>query len=1296
MQLNSNPVPPISDAESEMQAQVQSDEMPPVAQSSGLKSKVGRVLRFKDSMTLQTKATLLAVALGTMPVLGMGLLASSVSNQSAARERLTTQSGQSQAASDKINRYLFERYGDVEILANLPAVANPNVRRNLSDRERQQLLEQFKKTYGAYENIALFDLQGRPVLQTEGPALEKINEKEYFRAVVKDSRRVISDPVLRNSVEDSSLYFAAPVRDTETGAMIGVMRTEIKLKRLAELLESYEQGGNFNVLDRSGQVIVASQTKNFGQPNAQVLRASNTLTQVGDRRYITPGLLSGSIAFTQLLNSEQGIAKASEDMAILAYGKAAPLEGMPDLGWEIAFADDVQQLLSAQRNLTLVIMGGTLLGSILITAIAAAIANRAIRPIKEAASTVEALGQGNLEQRVGFRRTDELGTLGSNINGMADRIQTLLSIQTLRTENAQRLNLMVQDMRQSFDKSTILNTAVNQLRQALDSSRVIVYEFDTDWHGTVIAEASKSGVQKILGEFVEDPFREGLIDRYRDGRVRVMNDIYAENLTNCHVEILEGFGIKASLTAPVIMRGTLVGLLCAHQCDAARPWSPEAVDLFTQVAIQLGFTLDQSALVEKQANSAERSQVFSEAVVAMRKTIEANEILQTAVEQALAALKGERAVVYRFNEGYKSGRIIAEAVAPGWMKIKDSLVEDPLTPDCIARISDGQVSVVRDVEDASLTSCHQDILRGLQVQANIVAPVTCGGQLMGLLVVHQCSRPRNWQPEEVDLMRQFGVQLGFALDQAALVQEQNNNATRWQGFTETIVQLRKSLNFNTILQTATDQALGFLKADRVVIYSFSEDWLSGTITAEAVTPGWIKLIGQEVNDPLLPDSVKKFRKGHVSVIDNTETAGLTACHKQILDDMQVQANVVVPVLRGGELIGLLAAHQCGSPRKWETQEVDLFRQIAVQLGFALDQAYLLDYTEQARVEARAEADASIEEQRQAKEFLQRRALELLMEVDPISKGDLTIRAKVTPDEVGTIADSYNATIKSLRQIVEQVQVASKTVAETAETNEEAVGALSEEAIEQRDSITEAIAELRMLINSIQGVAQRAQRAELGVQAATESIEAGDAAMNKTVAGISVIRETVAETSKKVKRLGEASQKISKVVNLISEFASQTNLLALNAAIEAARAGEEGRGFAVVAEEVRTLAQQSSSATADIEQLVAEIQTQTNDVVVAMEAGTEQVVTGTQLVEESRAKLAEISSVSRDISGLVREIAQAAASQTKTSTSVSQTMTNVAEHAVETSKQSETVADSFSHLLEVAKQLQVSVSQFKVK
>jgi len=500
---------------------------------------------------------------------------------------------------------------------------------------------------------------------------------------------------------------------------------------------------------------------------------------------------------------------------------------------------------------------------------------------------------------------------------------------------------------------------------------------------------------------------------------------------------------------------------------------------------------------------------------------------------------------------------------------------------------------------------------------------------------------------------------------------------------------RSIAQIDEIFDKALNAAREKLGAARIVLYRFRADW-SGEVSNESVGKGWSRALDEVIEDACIPEElIAKYTAGRVVPTNDVLKAGLHPDHLKLMERLQVKANLVAPVMRQEQLFGLLAAHHCAGTHEWQGAEIQFFQQLATQLGETLERVSFLGQVE----EARQQAEALAEEQRQIKEGLQKSALELLMEVDPVSRGDLTVRARVKEDEIGTIADSYNATIESLRRIVTQVKTTAKQVTETTSNNETSVQQLSSGALQQVQEIELALDRIQAMSDSIRAVAASAEAAETAVQQATQTAQEGDLAMNRTVEGILAIRETVAETAKKVKRLGESSQKISKVVNLISDFAAQTNLLALNASIEAARAGEEGRGFAVVADEVRSLARQSAEATADIELLVNEIQMETNEVVAAMESGTEQVVIGTQLVEETRKSLNKITSASTQINQLVDSIAQATVSQSQASEVVTKTMTGVAAIADETSKKATQVSTSFNDLLTLAQDMQENVDQF---
>ncbi len=347
---------------------------------------------------------------------------------------------------------------------------------------------------------------------------------------------------------------------------------------------------------------------------------------------------------------------------------------------------------------------------------------------------------------------------------------------------------------------------------------------------------------------------------------------------------------------------------------------------------------------------------------------------------------------------------------------------------------------------------------------------------------------------------------------------------------------------------------------------------------------------------------------------------------------------------------------------------------------------------------RKEAEQKLEKiaaERQAEaDSLNQQAKKLLGEVKGAAKGDLTVRADVSNDSLGAIADSFNFLISSLRKVVLGIQqlatqvtaASSESIADTSE--------LAQQANNQAKQIEGALRQIERVVNSIKDVCDVSQRAEQVAQQASEKAQSGGGAVDRAVQGINELRATIAETSKMIKRLGESSQQIGKIVTSISQIASQTNLLALNATIEAARAGEKGQGFAVVAEEVRKLAERSSGATEEISEIVRAIQEEISRVMHAMEAGTQEVVAGTQLAAEAKTHLIAIIEVSREMNALVQNITRAASKQVVFAEEISKTMQQVNEISTTTAKKSLEVRASLDSLGVAVNKLQSSVANFR--
>jgi twitching motility protein PilJ len=349
----------------------------------------------------------------------------------------------------------------------------------------------------------------------------------------------------------------------------------------------------------------------------------------------------------------------------------------------------------------------------------------------------------------------------------------------------------------------------------------------------------------------------------------------------------------------------------------------------------------------------------------------------------------------------------------------------------------------------------------------------------------------------------------------------------------------------------------------------------------------------------------------------------------------------------------------------------------------LERAYLVD----ARMRA-AEVDA-VNRRNQAA------ILRLMNELGDLGDGDLTVRATVTEDITGAIADSINYTAEELQKLVSRVVKAVEQMRKATGDAESYSKSLLEATHKQALEIQEAGDSVQLMSRSILEVdATASKAAEVGRHTLTTT-EQGVQAVSNAISGMDGIREQIQETSKRIKRLGESSQEIGEIVDLISDITEQTNVLALNAAIQAVSAGEAGRGFSVVAEEVQRLAERSGEATKKISALVKTIQSDTHDAVAAMEKSTQGVVEGTKLSDMAGQSLKEIGQVSNELTTLITSISVSTQMQTDMASEVAEAMRDILQITGQTTEGTRQTAQSVEQLNSIAAGLKDSVAGFKL-
>ncbi len=293
-----------------------------------------------NTLSFKTKATALAIAVGMIPVVATGTVNYLQVRNASLQQTASIQKARAAAVADKLNRFIFERYGDVSVLSALPIFTNAKVAAINTIAEKNLLLDRFANIYQVYDSIAAFDAKGQMIAQSKSESLAKNNHlnRQYFQEVLKTGKAVISTPELDKYTGKVSVFFAAPIRDKITNQIIGVIRTRTPVDRLAAPLKEFDTNiEHYHILDRqTNQVFISSNQQYRNQPaSADMVKARITKSIVNHKQ-------TGD----------------NDKAALLSIAPFTKLDGMPELPWEAVVTIDEAAAYLELQGLLLTILGG--------------------------------------------------------------------------------------------------------------------------------------------------------------------------------------------------------------------------------------------------------------------------------------------------------------------------------------------------------------------------------------------------------------------------------------------------------------------------------------------------------------------------------------------------------------------------------------------------------------------------------------------------------------------------------------------------------------------------------------------------------------------------------------------------------------------------------------------------------------------------------------------------------------------------------------------------------------------------
>jgi phosphoserine phosphatase RsbU/P len=364
---------------------------------------------------------------------------------------------------------------------------------------------------------------------------------------------------------------------------------------------------------------------------------------------------------------------------------------------------------------------------------------------------------------------------------------------TLRQQYERSLLLqeITHQIRQSLNSQEIFSTAANKIGWLFQVDRCLIYayaavpmpqltlvaEFSADEHITSLVKLTipilgNTHVERMMAQdqVLESP------------------DVFADPLLQAAVPVCHQIGLKSMLAVRTSYQGQPNGAIEIHQCDRFRQWKDWEIELLQAVSNQLSIAIQQANLYsqlqlelrERQRaeqiirQQADREIVLRKMTQQIHQSLDLADVLQVATQEIRQCFKADRVGVFKFHPDshFTAGEFIAESVEMEFASVMGPTISDHcLGEQYGAGYPQERSKVIVDIEQAAVKDCYRNLMRKLQIRSNLVVPLLKSGELWGLLCVHQCAVPRDWQAFEIDFVQQIAYQLAIAIQQADLFQK---------------------------------------------------------------------------------------------------------------------------------------------------------------------------------------------------------------------------------------------------------------------------------------------------------------------------------------------------------------------------------------------------------------------------------------------------------------------------------------------------------------------------------------------